>query len=64
MQASNRRRGQFRIECAKESGLMGNAFTNEFQIFGVAWLNAVDENLVRAARDSGSLKKERSGRRC
>jgi len=37
---------------------MAKSFTSfsEFQIFVAAWLNALDENLVRAARDSKRLK--------
>jgi len=36
---------------------------SEFLIFGAAWLNALNENLVRADRDSRMLKEEeRSGR--
>jgi len=36
---------------------MGKSFTylSEFQIFGAAWLNALDKNLARAARDSMEL---------
>jgi len=43
---------------------MGKSFTSfsEFQTFGAAWLNALDENLVRTAHDSKRLKEdERSG---
>jgi len=53
------------LNVAKDSGLVEKSFTSftEFKIFGAAWLNAVDENLVRAARDSKRLKEEeRSGR--
>jgi len=52
------------VNVDKDSELIGKTFTNfsEFQIFGAAWLNALDENLVRAARDSKRLKKEPSGR--
>jgi len=35
---------------------------SEFQIFGAAWLNALDENLVGAVQDFLCLKEEkRSG---
>jgi len=39
---------------------MGKSFTSfsEFLTFGAAWLNALDENLARAARDSKRLKEE------
>jgi len=39
---------------------MGKSFTrfSEFQILVVAWVNALDANLVRAARDSKRLKEE------
>jgi len=46
-------------------GLIGKPLTSfsEFQIFGAAWLNALDENWIRAARDFNGLKEEeRSGR--
>jgi len=48
----------FLLNVANDSGLMGKSFTSfsEFQIFGVAWQNAINENLVCAARDSRSLK--------
>jgi len=46
---------------AKHSGLMGKSFTSfsEFQIFGAAWLNALDENFVHAARDSQKVERIR-----
>jgi len=53
------------LNVAKDSGLMGKSFTSvsEFHIFGAAWLNDLEENLVRAARNSRRLKeKKRSGR--
>jgi len=48
------------LNIAKDSALMGKSFTSfgEFQIFGAAWLNALDENLVHAALDSKRLRDE------
>jgi len=42
---------------AKNSEMMKKSLTNfsKFQILGDAWLNALDENLVRAARDYSHL---------
>jgi len=53
----------FLSNVAKESGLSGKYLTSfsEFQIFDAGWLNALDENLVRAARDSKRLREEHSG---
>jgi len=36
------------LNVAKDLGLMGKSSTSfsEFQVFGAAWLNALDENLV------------------
>jgi len=43
-----------------ELGLMEKSFTgfSEFQIPVAAWLNALDENLLPAARDSSTLREE------
>jgi len=48
------------LNVAKELGLTGKSFTSfsEFQIFGAAWLNALDKNLVCAAQDYRRLKNE------
>jgi len=52
------------LNVVKDLGLMRKSFISfsEFHIFGAAWLNALDENLVCAAGDSKRLKEEeRSG---
>jgi len=48
------------LKIAKNSGLTGKSLTsfNEFQTFGAAWLNALDKNLVCAARDCVRLRKK------
>jgi len=43
----------FLLNVAKDLG-----FFSEFQIFGAAWMNALDDNLVCAAHDSKRLKEE------
>jgi len=49
------------LNVAKDLELLGKCFTsfNEFQIFGVAWLSALNENLVHTACDTKERRRKK-----